>query len=149
MPLGELRSSKKLFLRNDVLISRLRPYLRQAAFVDSGFGAGIGDVDFACSTEFFVLRSLGKESIAFLVPYLLSASVQTVLSASQEGGHHPRFDETALMTLPIPESLLAKRLEISAAVLKSASLYRQYESTIANLIGEAEALGAKNSGRLF
>ncbi len=73
--LGNVGSAKKLFQHNDVLISRLRPYLRQVAFVDTEFAAGSVDVVLACSTEFFVLRSLNEESIAFLVPYLLSTPV--------------------------------------------------------------------------
>ena len=147
--LPEVGSTKKLFVRNDVLISRLRPYLRQVAFADEGFAASNIDAELVCSTEFFVLRSLDEESIAFLVPYLLSDPVQSVLAASQEGGHHPRFDEAALMALPIPEDVLTKRVVVSAAVVKSAALYRQSERTMLELIGDAEsAIAAKGLGLL-
>jgi hypothetical protein len=135
--LAEFGSAKKLLKENDVLISRLRPYLRQVALVDVGF-CNL-DADLACSTEFFVLRSLDEESIGFLVPYLLSAPVQSVLAASQEGGHHPRFDEDSLMTLPVPRALLARRSKASAAIVRSAALYRQSERTLQELIGGAEA----------
>lgn len=144
MRLADVGSAKKLFQRNDVLISRLRPYLRQVAFVDEHVGDG-NDAELACSTEFFVLRSLTKESIGFLVPYLLSAPVQSVLAASQEGGHHPRFDEGALMVLPVPEILLAKRAEASAAVAKSAALYREAERSLLNVFAQAEAAMASKA----
>lgn len=136
--LADVGSTKKLFQRNDVLISRLRPYLRQVAFVDTEVSSR-SEVELVCSTEFFVLRSLTDEPIGFLVPYLLARPVQSVLAASQEGGHHPRFDEDALMVLPVPESLLAKRAEASASVVKSAALYRESEHTMLGLVGEAEA----------
>ena len=133
---SELGSLKKLFQVSDVLISRLRPYLRQVALVDHG----VGDDDslLACSTEFFILRSTNDESIAFLVPFLLSASVQSVLAASQEGGHHPRFDEDILAALPIPETMLARRKEISEAVEKSAKHYRDSERIMLGLIADIE-----------
>lgn len=146
MKLADVGSLKKAFQRGDVLISRLRPYLRQVAFVDKDVADG-QDIELACSTEFFVLRSLTDEPVGFLVPYLLSAPVQSVLCASQEGGHHPRFDEEALMVLPVPESILASRSEASATVAKSASLYRQSERSLLDLVAKADsAMSANASG---
>ena len=66
----------------DVIISRLRPYLRQVAFVDSDIRGYELSATILCSTEFFVLRAIEQESIAFLVPFLLSQSTQQVLAAS-------------------------------------------------------------------
>ena len=75
-----------------------------------------GSVDLVCSSEFYVLDSNDDMSIAFLVPFLLSERVQTVLAASQEGGHHPRFNEQTLKSLPVPTLLLERRKEMSARV---------------------------------
>jgi hypothetical protein len=149
VPLTEVGSSKKTFQCNDVLISRLRPYLRQVAFVDGEVIGSEIDADLVCSTEFFVLRSHSSESIAFLVPFLLSSPVQHVLAASQEGGHHPRFNLNALLTLPIPESLLAKRRDSSSEVIRGASLYRQAERALVQLIEDAESeiVSKKQIGR--
>ena len=131
-------STKKRVFPGDVLISRLRPYLRQVAFVDEG----VPQADSArllCSTEFFVLRSPGGRSIAFLAAYLLSEPVQRVLSASQEGGHHPRFDIETLLALPVPTSLVEIREEISQAVEAAIARYRESVTTIATLIENAES----------
>jgi hypothetical protein len=129
-------SAKKVLGRNDVIISRLRPYLRQVAFVDSDIKGWSNNVNLLCSTEFFILRSVDSQSIAFLVPFLLSPFVQQILAASQEGGHHPRFDGNTLLTLPLPESLLKKRVEISNSVIESVNLYRSSEKILSKLISD-------------
>jgi hypothetical protein len=133
----EIGSTKKVIDKNDVIISRLRPYLRQVALVDGELHGWSSGSTLICSTEFFVLRSIDERSIAFLVPYLLSPSVQMVLAASQEGGHHPRFDEATLLTLPIPSRILERRDLISQSVEKSIRLYRESEKLMASMIDEA------------
>jgi hypothetical protein len=130
-------SAKKITEPRDVIISRLRPYLRQVAFVDEQITGAQGAV-LACSTEFFVLRAPDGRSIAFLVPFLLSRPVQQVLAASQEGGHHPRFNDSTLLTLPIPMSLVDKRDAISKAIEKSVELYRRYERGVDEMVASAE-----------
>jgi hypothetical protein len=136
--MAELGSSKKRLQGSDVLISRLRPYLRQVAFVDNDIRDAESEIELVCSTEFFVLRSISGASIAFLVPFLLSGSVQKVLSASQEGGHHPRFGEDTLLRLPIPQTLAEDRERLSAEVIHGIGLYRQRENALKQLIATAE-----------
>ncbi|WP_025827333.1 restriction endonuclease subunit S domain-containing protein [Acetobacter okinawensis] len=138
LELSALGSAKKRLQPNDVLISRLRPYLRQVAFVDNDLISENG-ADLLCSTEFFILRPKTEESIAFLVPFLLSAPVQKVLSASQEGGHHPRFGEDVLLTLPIPDQLLDTRVDTSNEVIQGVAAYRRSERTLTQLIEVAES----------
>jgi hypothetical protein len=104
---SELGSSKKVVASGDVIISRLRPYLHQVAYIPEGVTAD--NVHLVCSTEFFVLRSNTADSIAFLVTWLLSDDVQKLLEVGQEGGHHPRFTEEQLLGLLIPESVLSRR----------------------------------------
>lgn len=135
---NEIGSNKKVVMPNDVIISKLRPYLRQVAYVDAEI-PNSQNINILCSTEYFVLRSPNSESIAFLVPFLLSKSVQEILSASQEGGHHPRFNETALLTLPLPKELLAERRTVSESVIKSVQSYRQSEKGIDSIIGKVDA----------
>ena len=132
-----LGSAKKLAQPRDVLISRLRPYLRQVAYVDEQVPNARG-ARLACSTEFFVLRPRDAGSIAFLVPLLLSRPVQEVLAAAQEGGHHPRFDEATLLTLPVPVSFLDRREAIAQVVEQAVARYRESERQLDAMVAAAE-----------
>jgi len=130
----EIGSAKKRLHPGYVIVSRLRPYLRQVAYVDSGLFTYDGEeVDVLCSTEFFVLRSKG-EPIACLVPFLLSDPVQKVLAAAQEGGHHPRFNQATLRGLVVPNSLWSHRSSLSDKLLRAVTLHRESESTRRELV---------------
>jgi hypothetical protein len=123
-------SVKKILQPGDVIISRLRPYLRQVAWVDSALTKhfGEGKIVVAASTEFYILRpSKGEQSLAFLVPFLLSPHIQGILAASQEGGHHPRFSEKTLLNLMVPERVLSQRVQLSACVEAAITIARQSE----------------------
>lgn len=133
----EIGSAKKEVRPGDVIISRLRPYLRQVAFVDEKI-PNVLNARILCSTEFFVLRPIDDFSIAFLVPFLLSRKIQEVLKASQEGGHHPRFIQSALLTLPVPKRLLSQRTTISEAVKNSIQMYRASEKAIADMVEKSD-----------
>ena len=136
MPAPMIGSSKKVVRAGDVLISRLRPYLRQVGYVDPGLASEFGDdVKVVCSTEFFVLRSRGGGKLGFLVPYLLSRGVQVLLAAAQEGGHHPRFNQATLETLRLPDWLIERAGEISARVESAAASARQADLTLRHLVG--------------
>lgn len=139
--LDDIRSAKKVIRPGDVIVSRLRPYLRQVAYIDHGFIARWRqdeEIDLVGSTEFFVLRPNDEEEIAFLAAYLLTQPVQQVLNASQEGGHHPRFKEDTLLNLPVPKSVIEGRQVVSKAIHEAIDLYRKSETKIAEQISEAE-----------
>lgn len=138
VPGTSIGSTKKVLALNDVIISRLRPYLRQVAYIDSEIPLS-QDANILCSTEFFILRSCNEESIAFLVPFLLSRKVQEVLAASQEGGHHPRFNESTLLKLPIPKHLLSERKRISEAMIDGIKSYRRSQRIVDCTIAEVES----------
>ena len=131
---GQLGSQKRLLQPGDLILSRLRPYLRQLAWVDPGLlldlpeGAGI-----AASTEFYVLRPRDRDSLAFLVPLLLSTPVQRALAAAQEGGHHPRVPRIFIEQLPVPPSWLARRAPLSAEVEAAIADSRRASQTLAAL----------------
>jgi hypothetical protein len=133
----KIGSTKKNIATGDVIVSRLRPYLRQVAFIDEDIFSA-KNAQLLCSTEFFVLRSIDNQSIAFLVPFLLSKKVQEVLAASQEGGHHPRFIESTLLTLPVPNNLILQRNTISKIVTEAIKSYRFSESVIAETIKKSD-----------
>ena len=127
-------STKKCVTDGCILVSRLRPYLRQVAFVDREIPGWSNGVQVLCSTEFFVLRSGDSEPIGFLVPFLLSGPVQRVLGAAQEGGHHPRFDQKTLLDLPVPNVWISDREKHSARVQEAVSRFRQYEQITGELV---------------
>lgn len=122
------KSHKKRALRGDLIVSRLRPYLRQIALVTTE--------EIAVSTEFYVLRPEKKDDdLAWLLPFLLSAGTQSLLAAAQEGGHHPRVPRASLFALRVPKSAVDGRKKTAAAVRRAlVSLERaeqDYRSAIA------------------
>jgi hypothetical protein len=102
-------SAKKRVREGDLLVSRLRPYLRQIGLLTFS-------IPVVCSTEFHVLAGKGEGSLAFLLPFLLSPEAQAVLAAGQEGGHHPRVARETLLGLRVPRALVARRAAVSAEV---------------------------------
>lgn len=117
------RSAKKSARAGEIIVSRLRPYLRQIAYVHPAAQA-VGR-PFAVSTEYYVLAPrVDGEDIAFLVPFLLAEPAQAVLAAAQEGGHHPRVPLTSLLALRVPKALVAAREERSREIRAAlATLY--------------------------
>jgi restriction endonuclease S subunit len=98
----ELGSSKKTFKRGDVVVSRLRSYLKEIAIVDTP-----DDAKTVGSSEFIVLRpSSDQISAEALVVYLRSLPVQLILKWCQSGSNHPRFAEKDLLTIKIPDIVL-------------------------------------------
>ena len=112
------KSLKKRARAGDLIVSRLRPYLRQVALVTR---------DVAVSTEFYVLapRSKDDDDLAYLVPFLLGARTQATLAAAQEGGHHPRVPRTSLFAIRVPPDVVRARVKTSAEVRRALdALYR-------------------------
>jgi len=140
---ADVNSAKKPVRPGDVIISRLRPYLRQVALVDGDLARGAGGAEVVVSTEFYVLRpgELG-DSVAFLVPFLLSPSVQEVLAASQEGGHHPRFSKETLLSLPVPQHVVDERDEVSSAVEEAVRAIRSARNRLRMLSERSAEAGA-------
>lgn len=130
IPCKSINSNKKRLKKGDVIISRLRPYLKQIAYVDHEMKNAI----LGASTEFFVLRSRTDESIAYLVPFLLSDAAQFVFANSVEGSQHPRFKEDDILNLELPISIYNNRKEISRNIIEAIKSYRVYESSISEEI---------------
>lgn len=121
---GEIGSTKKIMKRGDVVISRLRSYLRQIAVV------GTSDtVPTVGSSEFFVLRPRAGISPELLMVFLRSQPVQTILKYCQEGNQHPRFSENNLMEIPFPDGLV-RHSEVIIAQIRQAHLARQGAQTL-------------------
>jgi len=112
-PPEEIASTKKRIAAGDLVVSRLRSYLREIAFVLPSDGAPT-----VASTEFIVLRPKKETtlSVEALLVYLRSRLPQVVFQWSQDGSNHPRFDERELLNLPVPRALIAGQATYEAAV---------------------------------
>lgn len=107
-----IASTKKRLRPGDLVVSRLRSYLKEIAVVlDSGAIPLVG------STEFIVLRpQKGSIRVEALLAFLRSKYVQTVLKWSQDGSNHPRFHEDELLNLRIPQVVIDHQDEVASLV---------------------------------
>ncbi len=130
-------SAKKRVRAGDLLVSRLRPYLRQIAFVHPDLVAECEGRPLACSTEFYVLSPPAPGgSLAFLLPWLLADETQAILAAAQEGGHHPRVPRETLLALRVPASRVRARAAVSSRVEGAIAALSKAQRGLAQLIEE-------------
>ena len=120
-PAAEIGSTKKRLQAGDLVISRLRSYLKEIAVVLPSEG-----VPMVGSTEFIVLRP-GKDAIKAetLFVFLRSPCVQTVLKWCQDGSNHPRFDEKEVLGLRVPNVVADIQDELGELVGKSIAARRE------------------------
>ena len=110
-------SNKRRVHPGDLLVSRLRPYLRQIAYAHPAIFDVLGSRPLLASSEFSVLApKAAGASIAFLLPFFLADDAQALLAAGQEGGHHPRVPRTTLLAMALPRARVAARASISRRV---------------------------------
>ncbi len=116
----QLGSAKKQFQRGDIVVSRLRSYLKEIALVETPPGLRcVG------SSEFYVLRRREREVTAeLLLVYLRSEPVQRILKWCQDGSQHPRFKEGEILTLNLPNRLLSVQAEITQLVRQGIEAYQ-------------------------
>lgn len=115
-----INSSKKRATTGDLIISRLRSYLREISIIPKR-GKNFCPL---VSTEFLVLRPLkNSQDSHWLLPYLLSEPVQTILRWSQTGTNHPRFPKFVLLDIPIPDALLSIQQRIAAIITEALATY--------------------------
>jgi hypothetical protein len=99
---SEIASTKKILRKGDIVVSRLRSYLKEIALVLPNDNTPI-----VASTEFIVLRPVSSVlAIDTLLIYLRSQFPQVIFKWSQDGSNHPRFNEKELLGLPVPRILL-------------------------------------------
>jgi type I restriction enzyme, S subunit len=144
MPAAEIGSTKKKFQAGDVVISRLRSYLREIAVVrTSPAVAAVG------SSEFIVLRPRENPKIKLtpetLLIYLRSLPVQTILKWSQDGSAHPRFDEDDLLAIPVPDSVVRIAPKIDALVNEALTARAEAARLLEEAKAEVERLVLKTS----
>jgi hypothetical protein len=111
---ADIGSMKKVLRDGDVVISRLRAYLKEIAVVRTD-----DDVLSVGSSEFIVLRPRGTSiSPEALIVFLRSAPVQTILKWCRDGSQHPRFSEGDLLSIAVPDALEQVSPQIAAIVQK-------------------------------
>lgn len=109
---AEIASTKKRLQKGDIVISRLRSYLKEIAVVQTD-----GKEPMVCSTEFIVLRpKAGAIPVEALLVYLRSTLPQLIFKWSQDGSNHPRFDEKELLNLHVPDIVASISQELSDSV---------------------------------
>lgn len=130
------KSAKKRAMAGDLVISRLRPYLRQIALVHDGAIAIAGARPLALSTEFYVLAPRDPDGdLAFLVPFLLGDEAQAALEGAQEGGHHPRVPRSTLLAMRVPRALMKARARTSRAIADALGDAYRVSSRLRALLG--------------
>jgi hypothetical protein len=133
------KSLKKLARPGDIIISRLRPYLRQIALVHPGALACAPRRALALSTEFYVLAPREEDGdLAFLLPFLLGAWAQRALAAAQEGGHHPRVPRASLFAIRVPHALLRRRAATSRAITSRLAAYYAASRALSSVLLDHE-----------
>lgn len=116
-----ISSTKKRLKKGDLVVSRLRSYLKEIAVVQDN-----GPIPMVGSTEFIVLRpEKGALAVETLMVYLRSLPVQTILKWSQDGSNHPRFDENELLNLRIPDAVREHETAIAGKVRESFAARRE------------------------
>lgn len=109
---ADIGSMKKVLRDGDIAISRLRAYLKEIAVVRVG-----DDIPSVGSSEFIVLRPKGTSiSPEALMVFLRSPPVQTVLKWCQDGSQHPRFSESDLLSISVPDAVAHVSAEITDIV---------------------------------
>ncbi|MHB8927069.1 MAG: restriction endonuclease subunit S [Bacillota bacterium] len=117
----EVDSAKVKLRPGDLVVSRLRSYLKEIAVVTD-----TGNIPMVGSTEFIVLRSKAHSvSPEVLGVYLRSPYVQTVLRWCQDGSNHPRFDQKELLSLRIPDAVLGVQDAIDDCIQTSIAAHRE------------------------
>ena len=131
MPTDELGSMKKRFQRGDIVVSRLRSYLKEIAIVEATSPACVG------SSEFIVFRARPDAGVCpeLLLVYLRSEPVQKVLRWCQDGSQHPRFKDNELLSLKLPDRILKVQDEVKAKVREAIQSF--YDAQ--NLLERAKA----------
>ncbi len=123
----EIASTKKQIAAGDLVVSRLRSYLREIAVV-----LPADSVPSVASTEFIVLRPKKGSplSVEALLIYLRSRLPQIVFKWSQDGSNHPRFDERELLSLPLPRVLISDQATYLSAVREMVAQRRRADQLL-------------------
>jgi type I restriction enzyme S subunit len=132
----EIGSTKKKVARGDVIVSRLRSYLKEVALVAIPNGEhAVG------SSEFIVLRALGQSVCPeLLVAFVRSSPVQIILKWSQDGSNHPRFQEDELLAIKVPAKVITIQNDVRDLFQAGISASREARQMLVDAKAEVEQL---------
>lgn len=136
-------SPKRRVQPGDLLVSRLRPYLRQIGYAHPAIFAELGATPLLASSEFVVLRAREADhehplaDLACLLPLLLGAPAQAMLAAGQEGGHHPRVPRSTLLALAVPLAVVKNARREGLAVRRAVARYHRASFALDRTLREA------------
>jgi hypothetical protein len=135
-PENEIGSIKKRMSNGDVIVSRLRSYLKEIALVEVPKG-----IECVGSSEFVVLRPQSAEVYAeALAVYLRSEPVQTILKWSQDGANHPRFQEEELLAIKMPDRVIKVQDEIRKTIRSGIQAHRDAQRLLAEAKAQVERM---------
>jgi type I restriction enzyme, S subunit len=136
IPENEIGSLKKRIQKDDVVVSRLRSYLREIAIVEVPPNTlAVG------SSEFIVLRSAAQKLFPeALLVYLRILPVQTILKWSQDGSNHPRFQTQELMAIKVPDAVLKIQDEVRRMIRAGMDAHKQAKRLLSEAKQEVEKL---------
>jgi type I restriction enzyme, S subunit len=102
---AEIKSTKNVFHRGEILYGKLRPYLNKVHLATE---------DGICSTDIYVLRPQQHQiHPTFVANYLRSPSVLGVVSNAMAGANLPRIGQESLLKIPVPVPPLADQERIA------------------------------------
>lgn len=134
IPGHQIGSLKKRLKPGDLVVSRLRSYLREVALVVTSKDASpVG------SSEFIVLRPIGGIPVEAALAMIRSWPVQLVLKWSQDGSNHPRFNASELLDLPVPPAFIANGADIAHLVSAAVDDRQEAYSLLAEAIRTLES----------
>jgi len=127
----EILSISKRFYKNDILYSRLRPYLNKVYLTAKPIEEGI------CSNEFIVLVCNEKILPLFLRTILTSSILLNKISSMQAGAALPRIGATDLLNIYIPVPPIEIQKELIKNIVNSMERYRAAAELVKVLPREA------------
>ena len=126
---AEIRSTKNLFHRGEILYGKLRPYLNK---VHLAVNEGI------CSTDIYVLRPRERRiHPPFAANYLRSPTVLSAVTAAMAGANLPRIGQETFLGIFVPLPPLAEQERIAKLLDEADGLRKlraQADRRTANLI---------------
>lgn len=110
----EIKSQKRHYQSNDILLSRLRYYLRKVVVVPKKFEEGLG------TTELFVLKPTDEVNSYFLVTMLRHPLVVEQANHKPTGSTRPRLTrkDTKQLLIPFPPHKVQEKIAKKIARIK-------------------------------